>query len=226
MLNNCTVIAAGPILNDHIDKYHDYIDNSFTIATSPLILSNLKIDLQFYECADKIKFESYGNLEKNYNKLLSSYFNKVDAFKVMLQTGTLEIIQNTLPINIWSIAQPIYFSKLKYRNYFNLLLFFIISKLSSKILLSHSRSSLTTCLELGRILGYKDIKILGYDIFQKGYYFNYSNKLLKDELRKSDIYPIYDDDINRRNSYNLDLQIRNYIYFYKLLFNIDVSILK
>ena len=44
--------------------------------------------------------------------------------------------------------------------------------------MSHSRSSLTTCLELGRILGFNDIKILGYDIFQKNYYFKYLNKLL------------------------------------------------
>ena len=144
----------------------------------------------------------------------------------MLKTGTLEITQNTLPINIWNIVKPIYFSRLKYRNYLNLFSFLMISKLSSKILLSHSRSSLTTCLELGRVLGYRDIKILGYDIFQKGYYYNYSNKLLKDELKNSDIYPIYDDDINRRSSYNLDIQIKNYIYLYKLLFNIDVSILK
>lgn len=68
-------IVAGPNLNGHFDKYYDFIDSSFTIATSPLILSNLKIYLQFYECADKIKFESYENLEKNYNKLLSPYFN-------------------------------------------------------------------------------------------------------------------------------------------------------
>lgn len=226
MGKSCTILAAGPNLNVHSEKYCDYIDNNFTIATTPLILSNMKIDLQFYECANKVKLESYETIEKHYNILLSSYFNGIDAFKLMLQTGTLEIIQNTLPINIWNIVKPIYYSKFRFRNYLNLFSFFMISRLSSKILLSHSRSSLTTCLELGRILGFKDIKVLGYDIFQKGYYFNYSNKLLKDELEKSDIYPVYNDDINRRSSYNLDIQIKNYIYFYKVLFNIDVSILK
>lgn len=226
MYKKCIILAAGSNLNDHIDKYYDDLNNSFIIATSPLILSNLKINLQFYECANNDKLESYENIDKEYNKLLSFYFDKIDSFKLMLQTGSLEIIQNTLPINISNIVKPIYFSKYHYRNYLNLFSFLMISKLSSKIQLSHSRSSLTTCLELGRVLGYRDIKILGYDIFQKGYYFNYSNKLLKDVLKNSDIYPIYDDDINRRSSYNVDVQIKNYIFFYKLLFNIDVSFLK
>ena len=79
MYKSCTILGAGPNLNDHFNKYYDYINKSFTIVTSPLILSNLKIDLQFYECADKEKFEGSDDVDKKYYMMLSTYFNKIDA---------------------------------------------------------------------------------------------------------------------------------------------------
>ena len=37
MLQTFTILVAGPNLNDHIVKYYDYIENSFTIVNISLI---------------------------------------------------------------------------------------------------------------------------------------------------------------------------------------------
>ena len=157
--SDCIILAAGPLLNTHLERYHNYLNSRFVIGTTPTLLSSIKIDCIVQEHASVEKYNTFDEKTKKHSDLLDRCFNERTGDKISFTTGSLILSYNSLEIKINTQIKKILYSRFKARNELNIFKFLLKEAISHNLpQLSHSRSSLIVCL---RLLDYLErIKLL------------------------------------------------------------------
>lgn len=224
--SDCIILAGGPSLNIHLGKYYKYLNSRFVIGTTPTLLSSIKIDCIVQEHASVEKYNSFDNKTKKHSDLLDRCFNERNGDKVSFSTGNLKISYNSLETRINNQIEKILYSRYKLRNEFNIFKF-LFREFRSKELpqLSHSRSSIIVCLEIARILKKKKIIVFGFDVFNNGYYFNYSDKYVSSNCISDLDFPLNKNDSMNRGADSVCQLLHIYKRWFKFFFKIDIIIL-
>lgn len=217
--SDCIILAGGPSLNIHLGKYYKYLNSRIVIGTTPTLLFSIKIDCIVQEHASVEKYNSFDNKTKKHSDLLDRCFNERNGDKDSFSTGNIKISYNSLETRINNQIEKILYSRYKLRNKFNIFKF-LFREFRSKELpqYSHSRSPTIICLLNARILKKKKIIVFGFDVFNNGYYFNYSDKYVSSNCISDLGFPLNKNDLMNRGADSVCQLLHIYIRWFKFFF--------